>query len=309
MLSALLPGVREFRTPLVVGALWAACTWLLLGPSVAASDNTKELISRYNLGVLPSGAWLATAALGAYLFGSLLTVQRSPGAWIAGRFLPNPKDFEGYSYDNEVVLTRLLRRVIRWWTRNAQTWEPVDLWLTNQFEAMSADGRTPVMRSYAAGCEAPSGFEAFYDTKTVQFDDVEDPEQQMTIRHEMATAFVDQIKNEKPAVEVRIQMRFPEVYSEIDRLKVEAELRRSVFWPLILLGILLSLAWTPLALILVVVAPFILRDGYLRARQASDKTWSVLIAGEITAPVMDAMEAARGEDCRDFRRRFADTDA
>jgi hypothetical protein len=43
--SALLPGVREFRTPLVTGALWVACAWILLGAKVADSKSMLAFAS------------------------------------------------------------------------------------------------------------------------------------------------------------------------------------------------------------------------------------------------------------------------
>lgn len=56
MLSALLPGVREFRTPMVTGLLWAACLWLLVGVPVAESRATVDFVAGFDLDRLPTTA-------------------------------------------------------------------------------------------------------------------------------------------------------------------------------------------------------------------------------------------------------------
>lgn len=164
---------------------------------------------------------------------------------------------------------------------------------------MVADGRVPVMRSFrAGGCDAPSGFEAFYSAESVRANpEIEE------IWFTLSDEFVTQVKQEQPAVEVRIQMRFPEVYAEIDRLKVEAELRMSIFWPLSLLCLLTAVAWSPFTLLGLIVPPLLLRDGFKRSHEASEKTWSALVAGEVATPTLDTMASVKDVECRDFGAR------
>lgn len=95
------------------------------------------------------------------------------------------------------------------------------------------------------GCNAPNGFGVFYTFKSVRRSAGDDGSGQL--EDSLRETFVAEVKREKPAVEVRVQM-YPEMYAEVDRLKVEAELRMSVCWTLILLCVLLALTWSPLAL-------------------------------------------------------------
>jgi hypothetical protein len=153
---------------------------------------------------------------------------------------------------------------------------------------------------------APTGFEGFYAPDTLNAHPAFN--EGYELRSHLADSFVREVKQEQAAVEVRIQMRFPEVYAEIDRLKVESELRLSIFWPLTLLSLLLAWAWSPFALLLTAFPPFLLRDGFRRAQEASDKTWSALVAGEVTTPILDAMASASDEPCRDFAARYRSPD-
>lgn len=323
MLSALLPGVREFRTPLVTGALWGACVWLIGGSRVAESAATRDFVTSYRLDALPSTALFAAGLLMVYLVGSLLVVRRSPFLWLARRYgwrvarrLDQMRGVEKPEKP-EKRFDCLLWKVWQGWgwrpvarpirgLMNAVTSGPrheaVDVWLRNEFEVMAARGRIPVMRSYLGGCAAPTGFDSFYDAHSINT--VPDSEGSDSLRWRLTECFVQEIKQEKPAVEVRIQMRFPEVYAEIDRLKVESELRMSIFWPLMLASGLLAGAWSPWALSGLLVPPLMMRDAFKRAQEASDKTWSALVAGEVTSPILDAMAAAPADDLRDFKHFY-----
>ncbi|WP_418060340.1 hypothetical protein [Pimelobacter simplex] len=323
MLSAVLPGVREFRTPLVTGVLWAACVWLLVGRPVSDSDSTREFVESFKLGDLPTTVWVGAAALATYLIGSLLVMRSSPVEWLLRRLRPKlARIAERLDEDREPPRRRHWWAWKAWkkygwrggvwrWLRiardrfadvRATRWETVDGWLYNEFDSMVADGRVPVMRSFNGGCNAPNGFEAFYATSTL--DDHPAFVENYDLRSSLVQTFVREVKQEKAAVEVRIQMRYPEVYAEIDRLKVEAELRMSIFWPLTLLCVLLGFAWTPLALVGLLVPPLLLLDGFKRAHGASEKTWGTLVAGEVTSPILDAMSGAKEDECRNFRARY-----
>jgi len=54
--------------------------------------------------------------------------------------------------------------------------------------------------------------------------------------------------------------------------------------------------------------PFLLRDGFKRAHEASGKTWSALVAGEVTSPILDAVASVRNEPCPDFTARYRSHD-
>lgn len=319
MFSALLPGVREFRTPLVTGLLWAACLWLLIAVPIADSAATEEFVTAFKLDALQPTASVAAATLVIYLVGSLLVVRTSPAKWVSRRLrdrasryiraLDSDAEPEGrgprllrlvWPHDKYWALN--VRQRVYEWVVGGERWQPVDGWLQNEFRGMIAEGRVPVMRSFEGGCDAPNGFEGFYtpDSMTVH-PAIHDP---YDIRVAMSQNFVREVKQEQSAVEVRIQMRFPEVFAEIDRLKVEAELRLSIFWPMVVLSALLAFAWSPLALVGLIIPPFLLRDGFKRLSEASEKTWDPLIAGEVTSPILDAMAGAKDAECRDFAARY-----
>lgn len=319
MLTALLPGFREFRTPLATGALWVASAWVLFGSHVASSDVVYQFAEKFYLGELPKPAWYAVAVLSTFLVGNLLVVERDPHRLISKRFRsavaalvdrcePRVEQdlAEGGSRTGlpwQVRRTRAFRTLER--VRDEERGEiesnpALAGWVNSQFNTWLDRGRFPVMWSYPGHCEAPVGFRAFYAASSIDNDNDD-------LRWELEGQLRHQISRERAEVEVRIQMRFPEVYSEIDRLKEEARLRASLYWPLIALSVMLSREGIWIALAGIPVAVMLLVQGTKRAGEAVDKTWAPLIAGEVTSPVLDAMaERVKDGEARDFRKEFGD---
>jgi hypothetical protein len=78
LLTNLLPGVREFRTPLTVGYLWLLALWIWLGDDLPSETDARGLLQRvYEFGNLfPQAALLAALSFVAYLIGVLVTVDQ-----------------------------------------------------------------------------------------------------------------------------------------------------------------------------------------------------------------------------------------
>lgn len=318
MFSTLLPGVRELRAPLVTGALWAAVVWLVIGHAVATSGASRSLARRFEGLEVPTSAWLVVGAFMTYLIGSLLVVRASPFTWLTETSLVRTLRWKIDMLNEGKPARRPILRPATWfwgkwvldgrfeWLSTAgfessERLLPVRGWLLNEFDTSWADGRVPVTRGFEGGCMPPSGFEAFYDAKSVE--DCTVYGDGFDLRESLAEGFVQEVLRERDAVEVCIHTRFPSVYAEIERLRAEGELRLSIFWPLMTLIIVLAVQWTPWAVVLLFLPPWLARDGFRRLRQAADQTWGVLMAREVTSPTLEAMKAAKDDACRDFARR------
>lgn len=269
MLSALLPGVREFRTPLVVGLLWAVSAWLVVGGLATDSIRDADLADRFADLHLPVAAGLSALLLAAYILGSLLVVRKSPIGWLMA-----------LSSSSSASPSR--------------HWTEVETWLTNRFLVLAESDRIPVMWGFGTITAAMKGFEGFYDRTTLGNDGTQE---------QLKEHFRASVLEEEPAVEVRIQMKFPELYSEIDRIRGEGELRLSLFWPLVTLALTFGCAWTWWTLLTIPVALILWADGSNRMRQAIQKTWAPVVAGEVKTPILEAMESAPPDEALDYRQR------
>ena len=77
MLASLLPGLRDVRTPLVVGYLWLTYLWVAVGENLPTTRPSGQgLVARlFDLAaVLPGSAPLAAVSFLAYVLGAMLTI-------------------------------------------------------------------------------------------------------------------------------------------------------------------------------------------------------------------------------------------
>lgn len=321
MISSILPGVREMRTPLLTGLLWAASLWLVFGARAANSARSREFFADYWPEFLPTSLGIAAIAAGLYFVGSLLVVQRSPIAWITERW--QPWLWRTVERLNEYREPSRKWKLVAWrfWQKNHSSWllawikvaarhesgrrpAAIDSWTYNKFGNLHLEGRVPIMRSFDEGCDPLHGFRTFCSTESVDSVNERELNGELLARPMLAQNFVYEIRREQRDVEVRIQMRFPEMYAEIDRLKVEAELRLSIFWPLIVLIAVLGFSLSPWSLIALPIPFLLLRSGFDRIDEAETRTWAPLIAGEVTSPILDDMAAAKERPTDDFRAIF-----
>ncbi|MBV1778695.1 hypothetical protein KRR55_06155 [Paeniglutamicibacter sp. ABSL32-1] len=89
MLAQILPGFRDFRTPLVTGALWLILIWLLFGmpvPSKEISTGPMGLMNSLGDYLTPT-ALLGVVSFTAYVIGIVLALDSNQATAIVGRFM------------------------------------------------------------------------------------------------------------------------------------------------------------------------------------------------------------------------------
>jgi hypothetical protein len=87
MLANILPGLREFRTPLAVGWTWLFALWIAMRHMLPPRDSSVGLV-RDVLGVttlLGQAAVISVLAFVAYLLGSLLERENVEGSLLVSR--------------------------------------------------------------------------------------------------------------------------------------------------------------------------------------------------------------------------------
>lgn len=307
MFGYALPGWRDVRGPFVVGSLWAWILWLWIGPSVLKNESIHDVLNRYGLTALPDPVLLSVIALLAYTFGSLLMVQTTPFRW-----------FDGTIQRGKNILDRLqepdpVTHLSHWSVRLFRRFPFLGRWVANRFDANRvgasidshlralhvkylAQGRFIVTNNYGPGCfEEELGLRGSFDA--TEFDRVLDAqEDRWDVSEALTNAFMNQVKKDASAVEVRIQMSFPDVYNEIDRLRAEGQLRVSIFWPGMLAIVSQTLLWNLWWVFAIIPVLALAADGQRRLTKASEKTWSCLIAGEVSSPLLDEIEFANDSD-------------
>lgn len=320
MLSTILPGVREIRTPLVTGCLWFAVVWLALAPTLRASESTDRLLERTRLLDLPQPLLNAAGLVVAYLVGSLLTVRTSQFGRLRDHIETRIARIILGWYNTEPqkgLLRKTLQRIagsgpLRRFTAEGENsiprpdgYDTLAEWLQNEFESYIQKGFVPVTRTAVLGGPYGSGLHGIFDSAPLTSNGYRTTLGLTDPSRTLLDLFVREVARERTEAETRIQMRHPELYAEIDRLRAEAELRLSLFWPVVALGAVLCWVWSPWALLLLPAALLMAKQGKQSLLRSSDKTWAAVIAGEVSTPVLDQVSSSDSVESADVNELLA----
>lgn len=114
MLSSLLPGLRDVRTPLAVGYLWLLIVWLWFGGTLTESEAYGRLADTFSQAAfLGEAALLGAVSFTAYLLGSLvyLPVERGRLVKLLRRIFPAPYDARQTARDYYALLQAYEMRI------------------------------------------------------------------------------------------------------------------------------------------------------------------------------------------------------
>jgi hypothetical protein len=264
VLASILPGLRELRAPLLAGFLWLTCLWLWIDLPTRAEADERGGPSRALLELgdaLGRPGLLAVATFAAYIIGSLSEEVRRLGTPHAAALFPTNalewrEQLRFMSLSGEDSLTRYLDDALRALATKARAkgYEDVRIPL-NEPQDMVADG--------------------------VHLADWET----------LMPIVRPQIPYDLPLIRTRLLVNHPELAAEYDRLQAEANLRYAFLLPGVALLITLAVQDSAFWLIGVVVALALAWQGVQRQREAGDVLADALLAGTVSAPVIDRYEA------------------
>jgi hypothetical protein len=100
----------------------------------------------------------------------------------------------------------------------------------------------------------------------------------------------DSVRNEFPVLATRLQVERETVYNDYDRLRSEAELRFSIFTPLIALTVIMAMQWSAFTLFAIVIPIWLVGEAWRRQRLAEAKVWDSLAMGLISSPTLEGLD-------------------
>lgn len=268
MLASLLPGVREIRAPLAAGYLWLFALWLALEPFPSAEEATGLEAAVIDLAdaATPVAVGVVLSFV-AYLVGSLseVLVQRyrrwlsvpvnAYGGPSGGRRMRGVPDLLCSSngyYSLQVVAAERVREAE---------------------SKLQAAGRSleNVPREFRPPVELVPG-ETLASVASAQLADL---------------AFF-----ELPLTSTRLMWEQPELFSAVDRLRAEAELRWALPLPLVVTLLVVAIRdhWTWILGLLVVA--LVLYQAGRRERDAGDLVVDAVWIGRVEAPAFERLRRA-----------------
>lgn len=278
MLAQLLPGFRDFRTPLVTGYLWLVVVWVAIGapiPSVDDSTQVMVLVSAVREFLSPAALLVALSFL-AYLIGMLLMVDFKLGRGIR----------IGYWH-----LVPALRH------RDLSAVEHV-------MEA--AIHRAHVRRADEFAIETEFGLDPLIEDNTdYQMKLAENQGSERMLAEEVRTHALDRLKSQImeevfysiPSLATKLQENNADLFSSYDRDKSESEFRLSISLPIAALATYTSIlepasAWWPwLSIASIVAAVALVVKGLMKRFSAVNVVITALELGIIESQMLARLDA------------------
>jgi hypothetical protein len=279
MLTSVLPGLRELRTPLAAGGVWLLTLWLVFGEQLRGSAEQQPFLKNLTALSEYAGKPLVSAAisLAAYLVGTVLTVN----AAAAERWTQLLK----------------LRGLSAARTARVQPSEATDLQLKylllRKMPLFAEEFVPPPGPGGGGGSVLSDEGRELYWTKIEPAKTALNPKYGMIETEAYLAAFRLDVLGEVYQLALRLLAEYKDLYQEYDRIAAEGEFRLSVSPPLFALGIVSALEWNYLIGAAIAVAAIII---WIKGRTKSVISVNTLIqaitAEKITAQVLDRLESA-----------------
>lgn len=269
MLAALLPGIREVRTPLIAGGIWLLVVWLL------TAGNFPEDAS--NLRGVTHDAWrllewagkpfaFSVSTVAAYLLG-VLSLVLSKWLTIAGDILHRTSLFRlSPAYHGESRIDRLMREAIS----------------RRLVERIRSDQGLQVEVRKVAAMRSDSAAGVIPDTNIPYFS----MEDVFNFK-----AYLQDARDDILVARQHLVGREPELYAENDRLVHEAQFRIGVSLPLGALMVVLGLRSDPFWLLGVGAAGALWYLGIACSFDARQKLAYALLTARISAPGLERVSS------------------
>jgi hypothetical protein len=260
MLTSLLPGLRDVRTPLAVGYLWLLVGWFSFGDDMPRSDpGDGGVVSRtYELvGIIGVPAAVAALSFAAYVLGAVVTLPTEGGP-----------------------ATALLRRLAAWLDAPGPEREPRSRTRWQRFLASDDE------------LETRSQFERRLAAIQEEADQLPDDVRRRVRLREGPPG--DAFESPPTDLRTRLLAMNQHMYDAYDRYDSEASFRLNVVPPLLALGAVVAVgSRNPLGYLVVPVCLVLVVQGVNRLRQARVVLWRAVITEKITLPAEDQLAEAR----------------
>lgn len=297
MISELLPGFRNIRTPLATGYLYLGLLWLWVGALIPTSQTADGLVARaYEWGgMLGPTTVLAAVSVTAYVLGGILSIDP-----VVSRTNPTR------------AMSRCLR--LKWWCdirhiygtteqqMTALTRERTDAALDAGmsakdyrallFQANAADNREPqvvfgkwITHRCLGRPKCAKRTAAEDSNQSAEWIDIED-------------ATVGMLFAEIPVLAVRLHAQNRDLFDDYDRSLAEAAFRVSIMPPIVLILFsvpfqpAVSASWAGVSVLAGFVAFYALwTRAATKVRNANDIVVQALVLDIVTSPLLRRLDA------------------
>ncbi|HOZ58288.1 MAG TPA: hypothetical protein PKY70_08890 [Nakamurella multipartita] len=293
MLSNLLPGFRNIRTPLATGALYLVLVWLWVGRPAPSTESGWFAGALQWVGLLGASTLLATAAVIAYLVGSVATIDPVVSRTNPTRAFSRCWRFASWCdirhiYDTTEHQLMALTRIRTDQALAARV--PIERYREAVFDqSAGADPVTKYGKWMSHRCRAVRKCARRQPDETCG---------RTGSWIELEDATVGRLFAEVPILAVQLHAKQKDLYDDYDRALSEAGFRISVMIPVTLISItvaadaLVSLPWRVAAGVCALVLFYaLLTRGATKVRTANDIIVQALVLGLLDSPFLHHLDS------------------
>lgn len=279
MLTTLLPGVRDIRTPLTVGYMWFLVLWLAIGhrlPTPSRATGALADIYRISHAASPAGTAVAVG-VAAYVAGILLVPLSLSLIYFGGNVLRRtPAAFMTPGHHRGLSMQSVLRNVVA--ARLSARFCSDEAFRSAVLDAAGAvpmdDEALPKGRSSFEKLALSNGYVRY----------------QIVVATVDLTPLVDDLSGDLYNITQRLPSRNVDVYNDFNRLQSEADFRLAIFFPIVFLFGVLAIRWQPLWWIGTAAAIALLYSGVHSREEAEAMLGRAMAAGRINDPALERVD-------------------
>lgn len=307
VLAQILPGFRDFRTPLVTGYVWLIILWILVGMPIPSKDEKTGILGLINSSeaYLTPAAYLAVISFAAYMIGILLTIDFSQATALVHKYgfrIEWTLNEKGKSRPH-VIWHKADTAYRKALNRKSEATLTKVLWAAMRRVELRDVPWTTVYRTY--NLMIPS--QEVYDERSQElYGDGGEPELKRRLRkeglREAALLLYSEMDDEISTLATQLQEKSKELFSSYDRERSEAEFRLSLAIPIAVLSIqalVLSFAGGQAmgvvgAVLGLIVAAVLLRKGWTKILEATNVVATALDIGVVSSQVIEKLDGLSG---------------
>lgn len=306
MLAQILPGFRDFKTPLITGYLWLVIVWIGFGMRIPRKDETTGAMGMINwlTGYTSTATILAVLSFVAYVIGILVTIDVKLATRLVSRF---GFTLERQMNDKRKVKWKRLPHRENVSYRRSLANESGSTLLKLLWEAFSrVEARNvpwyPIHKEY----NLPMMQEEDYDER-VQEEAGDKAEVDRQVRKEALRTLTPRLSQEMdeeiPVLATKLQEKNKDLFVSYDRDRSEAEFRLSIAPPIAFLSVelfVLGLSGDVVlgsvaAVVGLVASVVLLRKGWLKVLDSTSVVVTALEIGTISSHVIERLDALEGK--------------
>ncbi|WP_133185588.1 hypothetical protein [Arthrobacter sp. Bz4] len=302
MLAQILPGFRDFKTPLITGYLWLVVVWIGFGMPIPSKDESTGGMGMINwlTGYTSTATILAVLSFVAYVVGILVSIDVKLATRLVMRY---GFTLERQLNENQKRVWKRLPHRENVSYRRSLAHESGSTLLKILWEAFSrVEARNvpwyPLLKEY----NLPVMDEEDYNER-VQTEAGDRTEADRQIRKEalrtLSPRLLQEMAEDIPVLATKLQEKNKDLFDSYDRDRSEAEFRLSIALPIAVLSVELFILGlggdvvlgSVAAVVGLVASVVLLRKGWLKILDSTSVVVTALEIGTISSHVIERLDA------------------